>query len=114
MKSKMKPKSKKWNRLLPNQTIRIAMTSTNKKIDADHLELAIELGREELAEYVKLTEDELIKEVKERVKKDIKDVMKYARESAGDSMGFSLGKKEDFFENNFSMVEVNEAVERAS
>ncbi len=39
------------------------MTSTNKKIDTDHLELAIELGREELAEYVKLTEDALIQEV---------------------------------------------------
>lgn len=33
------------------------MTSTNKRIDADHLELAVELGRDELAEYVKAAED---------------------------------------------------------
>src|SRR3989344_8629696 len=32
-------------------------TSTNKKLDADHLELAVELGRDELAEYVKSAED---------------------------------------------------------
>ncbi len=33
------------------------MTSTNKRIDADHIELAVELGRDELAEYVRLAED---------------------------------------------------------
>ena len=35
------------------------MTSTNKKLDADHIELNVELGRDELAEYVRLTEDTL-------------------------------------------------------
>lgn len=38
-------------------------TSTNKKLDADHVELAVELGRDELAEYVRLTEDALGQEV---------------------------------------------------
>ncbi len=39
------------------------MTSTNKKLDADHIELNVELGRDELAEYVRLTEDSLSQEV---------------------------------------------------
>lgn len=39
------------------------MTSTNKKLDADHIELAVELGRDELAEYVRLAEDALGQEV---------------------------------------------------
>ncbi len=39
------------------------MTSTNKKLDADHIELAVELGRDELAEYVRSAEDALIQEV---------------------------------------------------
>ncbi len=38
-------------------------TSTNKKLDADHIELAVELGRDELAEYVRLAEDALSQEV---------------------------------------------------
>ncbi|MEK7645863.1 MAG: trigger factor [Patescibacteria group bacterium] len=39
------------------------MTSTNKKLDADHVELTVELGRDELAESVRLTEDALNQEV---------------------------------------------------
>jgi len=39
------------------------MTSTNKKIDIDHIELAIELNHDELAEYVRLAEDALVQEV---------------------------------------------------
>ena len=39
------------------------MTSTNKKLDADHIELVVELGREELAEYVRMAEDTLAQEV---------------------------------------------------
>ena len=39
------------------------MTSTNKKLDADHIELVVELGRDELAEYVRLTEEALGQEV---------------------------------------------------
>ena len=38
-------------------------TSTNKKLDNDHIELVIELGREELAEYVRLAEDALAQEL---------------------------------------------------
>jgi trigger factor len=33
------------------------MTSTQTKIDSDHIELAVELGREELAEYIRAAED---------------------------------------------------------
>lgn len=54
-----------------------------------------------------------IKEVKTKMNKDIKDVMKFAHESSGDSMGFSFNAKDEQFQNNFSMVEVNEAVEKA-
>jgi len=39
------------------------MTSTNKKIDSDHIELSVELGHEELAGYLRATEDALIQEV---------------------------------------------------
>ena len=38
-------------------------TSTNKKLDADHIELTVELGRDELTESVRLTEDALNQEV---------------------------------------------------
>jgi len=38
-------------------------TSTNKKLDADHIELNVELDREELAGYVRLAEDALNQEV---------------------------------------------------
>ena len=39
------------------------MTSTNKKLDTDHVELTVELGRDELTESVRLTEDALNQEV---------------------------------------------------
>lgn len=39
------------------------MTSTSKKIDADHIELTVELGKEELLEYVRAAEDVFSREV---------------------------------------------------
>ena len=39
------------------------MTSTNKKLDTDRIELAVELGRDELAQYVRQAEDALGQEV---------------------------------------------------
>ncbi len=39
------------------------MTSTSKKIDSDHVELTVELGKEELLEYVRAAEDVFSREV---------------------------------------------------
>ena len=39
------------------------MTSTTKKLDSDHIELTVELGRDELAEYIRAAEDVAGREV---------------------------------------------------
>ncbi|MEI6243032.1 MAG: U32 family peptidase, partial [Chlamydiota bacterium] len=57
---------------------------------------------------------DFIKDVKDRMSRDIRDVAKYAKENSEDSMGFTFGTKIESFENKFSMVEVNEAIESAS